>query len=180
MLTIVSALPYMRDIVKGRTKPNLVTWTTWTLLTGIATAAAFSADEYIATIYAGAVTLQTVLIVLLALRYGYVKYTLFDVACQVAAIVGIVLWQIFNSPTIGVIAAVVIDFIGALPTFRHAWRKPKEETWQAFALVALGGAFAVAALTTYNWVNMPYAVYIVVVNTVLSYIIITRRKRQTR
>lgn len=180
VLTIVSALPYMRDIVKGTTKPNLVSWITWSLLTGIATAAAISAGEYTAAIFTGAATLETTLIVLLGLRHGYVKYGRFDVVCQIAAVVGIILWQIFNSPTIGVVGAVAIDFVGALPTFRHAWQNPHEETWLAFALAAVGGAFAIAAFTTYNWVNMPYAVYIVVVNTVLSYIIISRGKRTPR
>lgn len=165
----------MRDILRGTTKPNLISWITWSLLTGVATAAAISANENIAALFTGSATVETTLIVILGLRKGYVKYTRFDIWCQAGAIVGIVLWQLFDSPAIGVIAAVAIDFIGALPTFRHAWLNPEEETWTAYALAALGGAFAIGALSDYNWVTLPYAVYILIVNILLSYIIITQR-----
>lgn len=176
VLTIMSAVPYIRDILRGTTKPNLVSWITWSLLTGVATAAAISAGENVAAMFTGAATIETTLIVLLGLRKGYVRYTRFDAFCQIGAIVGIVLWQLFSSPAIGVVAAVVIDFIGALPTFRHSWLLPSEETWQAYAIAAVGGAFAIGALEDLNWVSLPYALYILIVNVALSYVIISRRK----
>jgi hypothetical protein len=174
-VTIGSVLPYARDILKGTTKPNIVSWITWTLLTGIATAAEIAAHEYVTAIFTGAAVIETGLVVVLGLKHGYVKYTSFDVVCQIAAVVGIILWQIFNSPVIGVVGAVLIDFVGALPTFRHSWLQPGEETWPTYALSGLGGAFAVAALTDYNWISLPYAVYIVLVNAALSFVIINRR-----
>jgi hypothetical protein len=96
--------------------------------------------------------------------------------CQIGAIVGIVLWQLFDSPAIGVVASIIIDFIGALPTIRHSWKQPGEETWSSYALSGIGGILAVFALETYNWVSLPYAVYIVLINMVLAYILITRGK----
>jgi len=177
--TIASAAPYIRDIIKGSTKPNLVSWITWSLLTGIATAAAIAAHENVAAIFTGTATLSTSLIVVLGIRHGYVKYTQFDVTCQIGAIVGIILWQLFNSPAIGVVGAVVIDFVGALPTFRHAWLKPGEETWLTFAMGGIGGFFAILALRSYDWVNLPYAVYIVVVNVALVYVIVSRARKVT-
>lgn len=176
VITIVSVLPYARDILKGTTKPNIVSWITWTLLTGIATAAEIAAHEYVAAIFTSSAVLETATIVFLGVKHGYVRYTTFDTVCQIAAIVGIVLWQLFNSPAIGVVASVTIDFIGALPTVRHSWRSPDEETWQAYTMAGLGGAFAIAALSTHNWISLPYAVYIVGINALLSLIIISRRQ----
>jgi len=176
VITIGSVLPYVRDILKGTTKPNIVSWITWTLLTGIATAAEIAAHEYVTAIFTGAAVLETAIIVVLGLRHGYVKYTTFDVVCQIAAIVGILLWQLFNSPAIGVVGAVLIDFVGALPTIRHSWKAPGEETWPTYALAALGGALAIIALTDYNWISLPYAVYIIFINIILSFIIILRNK----
>lgn len=176
IVTLCSSLPYLRDILKGTTKPNIVSWITWTLLTGIATAAEIAAHEYVTAIFTGAAVVETGAVVVLGIRHGYVKYTTFDVICQISAIVGIVLWQLFNSPTIGVLASVTIDFIGALPTLRHSWVKPGEETWSAFALAGLGGALALFALNNYNWISLSYAMYIVIINIVMSLIIIGRAK----
>lgn len=176
VITVAAVLPYIRDILKGSTKPNLVSWITWTLLTGIATAAEIAAGEYVTAIFTSAAVTGTALVVIFGLRHGYVKYKTFDVACQIAAVVGIILWQLFDSPVIGVVGAVLIDFVGALPTVRHSWIDPSEETWQTFAIAGVGGVLAILALDTYNWISLPYAVYIVGINAVLAYVIVTRRR----
>ncbi len=177
LLTIVSVVPYLIDIVKGKTKPNLVSWITWTLLTGIATAAELSAGEWVTAIFTGAAAIETASVVVFGLaKKAYVKYTRFDVVCQIAAIVGIVVWQLFDSPAIGVISAVVIDLIGALPTVRHAWQKPSEETWATYAMCFVGAAFGILALDSYNWVSFPYPLYIVLINLVTFAVILHRRK----
>lgn len=174
VITLGSVVPYLRDILKGSTKPNLVSWITWTLLTGIATAAEIAAHEHVAAIFTGSAVVETASVVVLGIRHGYVKYSMFDIVCQIAAIVGIILWQLFNSPALAVVASVTIDFIGALPTLRHSWIRPGEETWPTYALAALGGGLAIAALTNYNWISLPYAVYIVLINAALVCTIIYR------
>jgi hypothetical protein len=176
LITVSAVIPYLRDIVKGTTKPNLVSWITWTLITGIATAAEIAAHEYVTAIFTGAAMLETASVVAFGLRHGFVKYARFDVVCQISAIVGLILWQLFNSPSIGVVASVVIDFIGVLPTVRHSWLKPHEETWSTFALSGVGGVFGVLALTSYNTTSLTYPLYIVVINVLTSTVIVTRQK----
>ena len=176
LLTVGSAIPYMRDIIRGETKPNIVSWITWTLLTGVATVAEIGAGEYRTAIFTGTAVLETSLIVILGLKYGHTHYTLFDVVCQVGALFGFVLWAVFNSPAAAVIFSVTIDLIGALPTVRHSWRKPGEETWLAYAMAGLGGALAILSFTEYNWTSLTYAIYIVLINTLLTAILIGRAK----
>jgi hypothetical protein len=175
----ISIIPYARDILKGITKPNIVTWITWTLLTTVATAAEISGHEYRTAIFTSAAVLETAIVVVLGLKHGFVKYTSFDVVCQVGAVVGIVLWQIFNSPALGVVAIVVIDIIGTLPTFRHSWLEPGEETWSTYTIAAVSGVFAIAALTAHNWVSLTYPVYIVLTNVTIATIIIRRNQVKT-
>lgn len=178
VITFVGVVPYLLDIIKGKTKPNLVSWITWTLLTGIATAAEIAAHEYVAAIFTAAAATETGAVVVFGLlKRAYVRYTKFDVVCQLSAVVGIVLWQVYNSPEIGIVASVTIDFIGALPSIRHSWIKPYEETWQTYALSGLGGVLAMFALSTYNWASLPYPLYIVIINTVFPLVILYRRTR---
>ena len=46
LVTIGAVIPYILDVIKGKTKPNIVSWITWTLLTAVATVAEISAGEY--------------------------------------------------------------------------------------------------------------------------------------
>ncbi len=180
LVTVGSVIPYIRDILRGTTKPNIVSWITWTLLTGVATVAEFVAGEYTTALFTGAAVLETGIVVLLGLKYGYVKYTRFDVVCQVGALTGFVFWYLFNSPVAAVVASVTIDFIGALPTIKHSWISPGEETWSTYALAGLGGLLAIFALSSYNWISLPYAIYIVAINVLLSGVLIVRGQQRLR
>lgn len=176
-ITLVSIIPYLRDILRHKTKPNIVSWITWTMLTGIATAAEINAAEYTTALFTAASTLETGLVVALGLRNGFVKYTRFDAVCQLSAIIGIILWQLFNSPQIAVLATLLIDFIGALPTIRHSWQKPGEETWQTFMLGSIASVFAVLALTNYGVVALSFPLYLSVINALTAATIFFRRRR---
>jgi hypothetical protein len=176
IITIAGVVPYIRGILNGKTKPNIVSWITWTLLTGLATAALISAHEYRAAFFTGAAAVETATVVMLGLRRGYVKYTRFDVVCQIAAVVGLILWQIFNTPIIAVYAAVIIDLIGSLPTFKHSWQKSLEETWTTYAWSGIGALVALFALESYNWTSLSYPVYIVVCNALMSVTILAARR----
>jgi len=181
LITVLAVVPYIIDILKGSTRPNLVSWVTWTLLTGIATVAELSAGEVITSIFTASATLATLLVVIVGLfRKSYVKYTRFDVICQISALLGIVLWQVFDSPGLAVVASVIIDFIGALPTLRHSYQKPREETWVTFAVSSLGGLFGVLALESYDWVSLPYPVYIVLMNLATAIVILASRTRRLK
>jgi hypothetical protein len=176
VITLVSIVPYLRDILRHKTKPNIVSWITWTMLTGIATAAEINAGEYTTAFFTAAATLETGLVVVLGIRHGFVKYTRFDVVCQLSAVVGIVLWQLFDSPQIAIAATVVIDFIGALPTLRHSWQQPGEETWLTFMLGSVASIFAIAALTSYSLVALSFPLYLALVNAATATIILVRRR----
>lgn len=175
VLTVGCVIPYIRDILRGTTKPNIVSWLTWTILTSIATVAEFADGEYRTAIFTSAAVIETALIVILGLRYGYAKWSKFDTICQIGAFSGFLFWWLFNSPAMAVISVVIIDLIGALPTIRHSWLKPKEETWSAYAIASLGGIFAIVSFSEYNWTSLTYAVYIVFINALL--VIVLNRKQ---
>lgn len=178
VIAMLSTVPYLVDIVRGKTKPNIVTWLTWTMLTSISGAAALAAGEPKTAMFLFGSSLCTGAVVVLGLKYGTAKFTRFDVICQVSALLGLVFWLVFNSPTIGIVVPLAIDFIGALPTFRHAWVKPAEETWQSFFVGIIAPMFTIASLTRFNIASLAFPLYLFLANTALVLTIILRRKQQ--
>lgn len=138
-------VPYIVETIKGKTKPRIVTWLTWALLTGLAAAGSFADGQVPAGIFALLGCLSTASIVVVGLKFGDREFNGLDIACLAGVLVGLVLWQLFNSPAIAVWAAIIIDFIGLVPTIKHAWDSPHEETTSTFLLVFVGGALTVAA-----------------------------------
>ncbi len=171
IITIGATIPYLIDIVRGRSKPNIVSWFTWTLLTGIGTAIAVTQHQYATAALIGSAGIATVLVVILGLRYGIAKYSILDGVCQVAALIGLMLWYIFNSPTIAIIAVVLIDFIAAVPTYRHSWIEPEEETQSTYVFESIASVLTLFALSSYSIVSVLYPAYLLFSNTLIVTII---------
>lgn len=172
VVAIISVVPYLVDIVKLRTKPNIVSWLTWTMLTAIATAATFAAGESRTAMLMLASTVCTVLVVILGLKYGIAKFTPFDAFCQLGALAALLLWLQLDSPTIAIVTVVVIDFIGTLPTLRHSWKQPAEETWQTFCIGALAAALTIISLESYSIDSLLYPLYLVVANGAIAAVVV--------
>ena len=172
IITVASVIPYLIGIVRGKTKPRIVSWFTWTLLTGIACAASFADGQIPAAILMLCASIETALIVVLGFKHGDRKFEKLDIVCQIAALAGLGLWWIFDSPALAVWAAVIIDLIGAVPTIKHSWQKPHEETWITFALAAVGGGLTLLIAGEWKATAVAYPLYILVINVVLAAIIL--------
>ncbi|HEY5667849.1 MAG TPA: hypothetical protein VIR03_01665 [Candidatus Saccharimonadales bacterium] len=178
VITIVSILPYIVEIVRGKVKPRIVSWFTWTVLTAIACAASFADGQIPSGVLMLAATIETATIVVLGLRHGDRKFERFDVYCLLGALVGLLLWYVFDSPSVAVIAAVAVDFIGAAPTLKHCWQKPYEEAWLTFALAAIAGSITVMIAGSWAPTAIAYPLYIVLVNIVMTCIILASPHRE--
>src|SRR5436190_23007877 len=88
ILAIVNILPYLRDVYRRKTKPRIVSWFNWSLLTGIGCAASFSDHQYASGILLFLASVETLMVVILGYKYGDRRIEIFDIDCQLAAIVG--------------------------------------------------------------------------------------------
>ncbi len=177
VVTIVAAVPYLIEILRGKAKPRIVSWFTWSLLTGIGCAAAFAEGQLASGVLLLCGTIEVLLIAILGFKHGDRKFEPLDIVCQIAALVGLLLWFVFNSPAIAVIAAVTIDLVGAIPTFKHSWLQPYEETWITYLLAGLGGGLTLLATTSWRITAVAYAAYILIVNLILAVIILASPHR---
>ena len=174
VLNLFSVVPYLRDILRKSTKPNVVSWLTWTMLTGIGTAAVIVSEGFGPALLPLSATLATLSVVLLGAKYGFAKYSKFDGVCQSLAVLGLVFWFVFNSPTVALISVVVIDFVAVLPTLRHSWLHPEEETWQTFAIATLAALLTLLGIGSYTFNSTLYPVYLFIANGLVAATILLR------
>ena len=176
IITISATVPYILDILKRKTKPRVVSWFTWTILTGISAAASLSDHQYAAGILSLSASIECMAVVLLGLKYGEKEFAAFDIYCQISAIVGLILWFIFNTSAVAIIASIIIDLVSSLPTLKHAWEKPAEETWITFALSSLGASFAAFAATSTHITALANPIYIIAINVTFTAVLLLRHK----
>jgi uncharacterized paraquat-inducible protein A len=176
-LNLLSVVPYIIDVIRRKTRPNIVSWLTWTILTSIGAAAVFVGSGFAASLLPLSSSLSTLSIVLLGFKYGFSKYSRFDLVCQFSAIGGLLLWYIFNTPVVALVSVVVIDAIAALPTLRHALLRPKEETWQTFAVASFASLVSIIGLKTYTVSSSLYPFYLCIMNGIIASTILYGRGR---
>ncbi len=163
LVAAAGTVPYIIETVQKKAKPRVVSWFTWALLTGLAGAAALADGQIAAALFAFAGTLATSAVVIAGWRYGDRSFTKLDIACMVGVAAGLALWLSFDSPALAIWGAIVIDLVGFVPTYVHAWKKPNEETPLFFAMAGAGGLLStIAAVPVGGWTvtSVAYPLYV--------------------
>jgi hypothetical protein len=151
----------------------------WTVLIGIGAAALFASHDYNAAWLLVGDVIATFAVVIVGLKYGTAELDGFDIFCLIGAIVGLILWIVFNSLLIAIIATIAIDFIGTIPTIRHSFHHPEEETYITFALGIIATAFTLLSLTDYRFSAWIYPAYLLFSNGLLTVTIFLGQRQKT-
>jgi len=142
---------YLRDTLRGTTKPNRVTWLLWAFAPLLAAVVEF--DQGV-----GLRALPTFMIgfmPLLVFAASFVnpasvwKVRRFDYACGAISVIGTLVWLITRNGVLAISAAIAADFMAGLPTVQKSWTHPETETVHSYAGAAI--SMAVVLLTIDHW-----------------------------
>ncbi len=176
VITLIAVVPYVRDMLRGTTRPNLVSWGLWTLIHIIFISAQFSAGASWSVVLP-LVELFTVggVFMLGLAGYGYKKYGPLDLVCLAVAIAAIVLWQLTQEPLAALILSVVADIIATIPTLKKSYLDPHSETPLAYFLIVISAIVAGASTTLFDLPNLIWPVYIFAINAAVLCFILAGR-----
>lgn len=152
IIGLVANLNYIYNTVKGRTKPNRVTWGLWTLIPIISFSAMLGKDvgitPLIATFMSGFVPLMTLGASFLD-KNAFWKISRFDYICGLLSLVGVAGWLITSEGNYAIIFAIIADILASVPTVKKSFSFPETESWPNY----LGGAVSsfITLLTIKHW-----------------------------
>jgi hypothetical protein len=114
---------------------------------------------------------------ILAMKFGTPGWKKLDKFCLVGAVLGIVLWVIFKNPVFGIITSLGVVFIGAIPTFVAAWKRPQDENRTAWTIFWLSCVFAVIAIPRWTLEDAAQPLTFFLIESVMMYLLFLRRRR---
>lgn len=177
VLGFIGYFPYVRDTLRGTTRPHLFSWIVW----GVIEATAFFAQMVSG---AGAGAWATGVSAVVAFFIAGVAFThadkqivLFDWFALAGAFIGIVLWRLTANPLLAIISVTIADGLGFVPTFRKAYAKPHEETVTEYIFSSIKFIVALPALGTFTFTTMLYPIYCVGMNAAFAIMALVRRKK---
>jgi len=164
VLGVVYCIPYVRDILLRKTKPERASWLIWIVLGGIAFFSQLAKGASNSLWMTGADTLGVAIIFVLSLRFGKGGLTKRDVKALLFAFLGLVLWYFTKEPAFALFIVILVDGAGAILTVLKAYKDPESETLSAWFLSGLSGFVAALAVGSFNWTLLAYPIYIGLAN----------------
>jgi hypothetical protein len=175
LAAVANTIPYIRDIVRGTTRPHRGTWLVWAVLAIVVYGSQRADGASWSLIMAGAQAMLTTLVFVLAVRHGEGGLSRTDAAFTAIAAVGVIGWIVADEPIVATASVVAADLLAAAMMAPKTYRDPGSETLASFVLASVGGALAAGAVGSATPALLMYPIYFCVVNAAIALLIHHRR-----
>jgi len=172
LIGFAGSYAYIRDTLKGKTKPNRVSWFIWALAPILGTFAAMSSGADIwATVRVFLAGFLPLLIFLASFlnKNSYWKLQTFDYMFGIVALVGIALWVFADSPRSAILFLALADGFALFPTLIKAWKEPETETGFTYIAALIGVLMIIPSIPVWNIENSAFQIYLIIANTLLIF-----------
>ena len=170
IVQLIGIFSYIKDTLKGKTKPNKITWLMWSIAPMIATVAALSSGVGISIlpVFMSGFGPFLVFISSLANKNSYWKLQKFDYFCGAFSILALILWIITKNPNIAILFSILSDASAAAPTIIKAWKHPETESINAYTTGLFNIFTGFFAIQTWNFSSLAFSVYLIISNTLIT------------
>jgi hypothetical protein len=179
ILTFVGYVPYIKDTLKGKTKPHVYTWLVWGFVTLAAFALQVSAGGGIGSFVALTSGSLALFVAFLGFKAAKKDKSIdrINTACFLLAVAALTAWISAGQSSLAIIFVTSADMIGFVPTIRKSWDKPHQETLFLYEITTFRFALAMYALANYNFVTFLYPFTWMIANGLFSLFLIARRRQ---
>ena len=151
-LTFLAFLPFIRAILKGKSRPHVFSWFIWAAVTFTVATAQFAGGAGVGSWPLGFSGLLTGGVALLALsKSADTSIYRSDWLFLGLAFTALPLWWLTSDPLAAVLILTTVDLLGFGPSIRKAWTLPHEENALFFTIGAIRNGFVILALERYSW-----------------------------
>lgn len=176
IITFIGYIPYIKDTIKGKTKPHIYSWFIWAFVTFIIFALQILGHGGAGAFTTLATAVLCLTIFILGLRNGEKNITKFDTVVFVVALIATGIWIFIKQPMISNFLIVTINTLANIPTIRKSWAKPYSETLITWELGAVRNFLGIIALANYSLLTWLYPATNLLINILVSSLLIIRRK----
>ncbi|WP_300395792.1 hypothetical protein [Henriciella sp.] len=177
VLTFIAFYPYIRAIMKGRTRPHVFSWFIWAAVTFTVATAQLAGGAGVGAWPIAVSGLITGGVALLALsKSADTSIHRMDWVFLALAFSALPLWWLTADPLAAVIILTSVDLLGFGPSIRKAWTLPHEENALFFTLGALRNGLVILALEHSSWTTALFPAAVGIACLMFVTVILARRQ----
>lgn len=177
LLAILSYIPYIKDIFKGKTKPHAFSWLIWFILTGVGFFIQIEGGAGAGAWFNGVMFFICGFIMIYGFMKGRKEIVLVDWVSLVLAFIAMYFWLVVKDPIVSISMVILADAFGLIPTIRKSYVHPHSETMETYAINAFRVGLGILALEKFSFLTASYHFYMIVANLFLVGILIIRRRK---
>jgi len=142
---------YLRDTLRGTTKPNRVTWLMWAVAPLLAAVVELNEGVGLRVLPTFMVGFMPLLVFAASFHNPAAVWKIrrVDYACGVMSAVGTAVWLATRNGVLAISAAILADFLAGIPTMMKSWTHPQTET--VYSYVGAVISMAILLLTIQHW-----------------------------
>ena len=142
---------YVRDTLRGTTKPNRVTWLMWAVAPLLAAAVELNEGVGLRVLPTFMVGFMPLLVFVASFHNPSAVWKIrrVDYACGVMSAVGTAVWLATRNGVLAISAAILADFLAGVPTMMKSWTHPQTETIYSYVGAVI--SMIVLLLTIQHW-----------------------------
>jgi hypothetical protein len=176
-LQLIGGMNYFINTLKGKTKPNRVTWLLWSvapIVGGIAAITNGATWAIIPVVMAGVPELL-IFFASFINKKAYWKLGKGDYLCGAFAVLALILWAITKDANIAIIFSIIADVLAAIPTIMKSWSHPETESGLNFILGTLAQVTGLIAIENWTFSEASFGMYLFLMDSLLVAIIYRKR-----
>lgn len=162
LISFYGGLSYLIDTIKGKNKPNRVTWFLWALAPLIA----FSAElekgvglTALMTFMAGFNPLM-ILIASFVNKQSYWKLNKMDYVYGSISIFAIIIWKITGEGNLAILFSILADGFASIPTVIKSYRQPETESSNIYLFAMINAGIALLTIKDWTFAHYSFPAYI--------------------
>jgi hypothetical protein len=169
LTSAVGSFAYLIDTLKGKVKPNRVSFLLWSIAPFIAFAAQIKQGVGLESL----MTFSTGFLPLIIFIASFVnkkaewKLTKFDLICGILSILGLILWLITKVGNIAIFFSIIADGLASLPTIVKAYKYPNTEIAWPWIATSFGVILTLLTMTRWTFANSSFIIYVFIVNALI-------------
>ncbi len=178
LVGVFDTVPYLRDVMRGSTRPHRGTWLIWSALAVVVCLAQWADGASWSLIMLLTQAVLTTAVFAVAIVHGQGGTTIIELVLIAVAGAGVAGWLLSGEPLVATVCVVAADLIAAAMMVPKTYHDPGSETLATFVYASIGGALAAGAVGVADNAGatlLLYPIYYCLANGAIAVLIHHRR-----
>ena len=177
LVTIIGYFFYFKDIFRGNTKPNLVSWFLWMLGPFIGVFFQIKAGVGLSVIPVFLAGFGPLIVIMVSLWNKNARWKIngLDIFCGVLALLALAFYVITHNLGTSMVFAIASDFFASIPTVVKSWKFPETESASVYFTGVFGNTLGLLIIKNWIFPIYSFSIYFILMNLAIIFCIYRKR-----